>query len=237
MAESDVQPILQRALLALLDSKPEKPIEFLINHFQKEGEKTNLVTQAAHLLESIKSHHPATEERLLQAYNIISQYRGRFKFQKEVQGLTGDIYTDLLGQLLHGFPDSYVDKLLQKLRCHSDEYIPFLVFRAGVLTTLLLKECIQEAQELFKQLDTEGKRHITRSLGDCALTQLCTALTATANDPFSTLEMAVSLEVSQLCRTFDEEVKNVTTWDSLMTENEFVSEAVDVFLHQVPSTR
>ncbi|GIX92856.1 uncharacterized protein CEXT_582431 [Caerostris extrusa] len=111
--------------------------------------ETNLVAKAVYLLQDMTVYHPAVEERLLKAYSTICQY-------SEEDGLTGDIYTDLLVKLIADSPAYQKENFLQHLQCHSSEYVSFDVFRSGVLTSLLFNQFVSEVKLLFSNLCIEN---------------------------------------------------------------------------------
>ncbi|XP_023224802.1 tubulin polyglutamylase complex subunit 1-like [Centruroides sculpturatus] len=232
--EENVETVLHQALLLLLDNKPKDPISFLANHFQRECEKSNRVSQAAQFLENSNSNHPSIEEKLCRAYHTISQY----KIQQELRGLTGDIYTDLLVQLLTGLPERQTEVILQKLQCSYTEYVPFGIFHTGVLFCLQLKEYVQIARSLFQDLDEKHCGQVSRTLCKTVLDEINQALKITNENPKKVFEIAQKLSTNHLADKLICAVVSIDEDDDdMMKQDEFLNEAVNVFLQMIPKVK
>lgn len=230
--EENVETVLHHALLLLLDHKPKDPISFLANHFQRECEKSNRVSQAAQFLENSNSNHPSIEEKMCRAYHTISQY----KVQQELRGLTGDIYTDLLVQLLTGLPERQVEVILQKLQCFYTEYVPFGIFRAGVMCCLQLKEYIQITRSLYQDLSEKNSGQANYTLCKLVLEEINKAIKVTDIDPKKILEVAQQLSMGCLAENLTATATNVNT-DDIMKQEEFLNKAVGIFLQRIPKVK
>lgn len=245
----DIRGVLQQSLLALLDCKPNDPIDFLANYFLKECE-TNRVAQVAHSLEGLSTRNAALDENLHLAYEALRQYKGNAGGE-EVRGLTGDIYSELLvTMLLHGssrgtIPEAQADRLLHTLTALPFEPIPFSLFKISVRTCLLLREFCLEIEALFSGLDIEGKGAVSKSVCDAVLQELSMALKLTNPDSSSALEVAsLRLEISHLTSVLSQEntftglseTRSLTALSKSFTvkKDQFVADALDIFLSQVP---
>lgn len=230
MDDEGLDRALQNALLALLDVKPKDPIKFLATHFQMECE-TNLVAKAVHLLQDMTIYHPAVEERLLKAYSTICQY-------SEEDGLTGDIYTDLLVKLISESPAYQKDVFLQHLQSQSTEYVSFDVFRSGVLTSILFNQFVLEVRVLFTKICVENHDSAPTFLCKKALRKMGKCLGEAAKRSVTGVDVNnSSLGISELGSPFRRNMtKNLPTADYVKL-NTFLSEAVEVFLREVPKIK
>ncbi|GBM37827.1 hypothetical protein AVEN_84531-1 [Araneus ventricosus] len=229
MEDDSLDRALQYAILALLDVKPKDPIKFLATHFQMECE-TNLVAKAVYLLQDMTIYHPALEERLLKAYATICQY-------SEEEGLTGDIYTDLLVKLIADSPAYQKDNFLQHLQCQSTEYVSFDVFRSGVLTSILFNQFVLEVKLLFSKLCIENHDSAPAFLCKKALRKMSKCLAEAAKRSISGVDGPCTLGIAELSSPIRKNLtKNLPTPDFVKI-NMFLSEAVEIFLREVPKIK
>ncbi|GFY38912.1 uncharacterized protein TNIN_134641 [Trichonephila inaurata madagascariensis] len=229
MEDDSLDRALQCAILALLDVKPKDPIKFLAVHFQMECE-TNLVAKAVHLLQDMTICHPAMEERLLKAYATICQY-------SEEDGLTGDIYTDLLVKLIADSPGYQKENFLQHLQCQSTEYVSFDVFRSGVLTSILFNQFVLEVKLLFSKLCIEAHDAAPAFLCKKALRKMSKCLTEAAKRSISNVDGPSTLGISELSSPIRKNLtKNLPAADYVKL-NTFLCEAVEIFLREVPKIK
>ncbi|KFM79853.1 Tubulin polyglutamylase complex subunit 1, partial [Stegodyphus mimosarum] len=226
MEEENVDSVLQHALSALLEIKPNDPIRFLAEHFQMECE-TNLVAKAVHLLQDMTVYHPAVEDRLMRAYNTISGYSSD-------DGLTGDIYSDLLTKLIGDLPVHQKDTFVQHMKCQSPEFVPYDIFRAGVLASILLNQFIREVKTLFAKLCIENQDSAPTYLCKKALRKISKCLTENLKKSFNDSEAPNSLGIAEFSSPIRTCLpKNLPTVEYVKM-NTFLSEAVEIFLRDIP---
>ncbi|XP_042906561.1 tubulin polyglutamylase complex subunit 1-like [Parasteatoda tepidariorum] len=227
MEDDNLDKALQTAILALLDIKPKDPIKFLASHFQMECE-TNLVAKAVNLLQDMTIYHPAIEERLLESYAIISQY-------SDEDGVTGDIYTDLLVKLIADVPAFQKENFLHYLQCQSTEYVSFDVFRSGVLTSILFNQFIQEVHLLFTKLCVENHDSAPTFLCKKALRKMTKCLTEALKKSASNSNF--TLGISEMSSPIRKALpKNLPPTDYVKL-NTFVAEAIEIFIREVPKVK
>ncbi|XP_054722626.1 tubulin polyglutamylase complex subunit 1-like [Uloborus diversus] len=226
MEDETLDAALQHAILALLDVKPKDPIKFLASHFQMECE-TNLVAKAVHLLQNMTIYHPAIEERLLKAYATISQY-------SEEDGLTGDIYTDLLVKLIMDLPLHQKDNFLQYLQCQSTEYVSFAVFRSGVLKSILFNQFVEEVKVLFSKLCTENHDSAPTFLCKKALRKISKCLSEASKRQVMGTDLPCTLGISDWGSPIRKTMQRNLPASDYVKLATFLSEAVEIFLREIP---
>lgn len=228
MEDDSLDRTLQHAIFSLLDIKPKDPIKFLASHFQMECE-TNLVAKAVHLLQDMTICHPAIEERMLKAYATISLY-------SEEDGLTGDIYTDLLVKLIADVPSHQKDVFLQHLQCQSTEYVSFPVFRSGVLTSILFNQFVREVEILFNKLCIEHHDSAPTFLCKKALRKMNKCLSEAAKRPGGAM-MPYSLGIADLGSPIRKTMQKNLLASDFVKINHFLSEAIEIFLREIPKIK
>lgn len=228
MEDDSLDRTLQHAIFSLLDIKPKDPIKFLAAHFQMECE-TNLVAKAVHLLQDMTICHPAIEERMLKAYATISLY-------SEEDGLTGDIYTDLLVKLIAEVPPHQKDIFLQHLQCQSTEYVSFPVFRSGVLTSILFNQFVHEVEILFHKLCIENHDSAPTFLCKKALRKMSKCLSEATKMP-AVSGMSYSLGIADLGSPIRKTMQKNLLASDFVKINHFLSEAIEIFLREIPKIK
>lgn len=229
MEDDSLDRTLQHAIFSLLDIKPKDPIKFLASHFQMECE-TNLVAKAVHLLQDMTIYHPAIEERMLKAYATISLY-------SEEDGLTGDIYTDLLVKLIADVPSHQKDIFLQHLQCQSTEYVSFPVFRSGVLTSILFNQFVREVEILFDKLCIENHDSAPTFLCKKALRKMSKCLLEAAKRPVTAAHLPNSLGIADLGSPIRRTMQKNLIASDYVKINHFLSEAIEIFLREIPKMK
>lgn len=228
MEDDGLDRTLQNAIFALLDIKPKEPIKFLATHFQMECE-SNLVAKAVHLLEDMTIYHPAIEERMLKAYATISLY-------SEEDGLTGDIYTDLLVKLIAEIPPHLKDIFIQHLQCQSTEYVSFPVFRSGVLTSIMFNQFVQEVEMLFDKLCIENHDSAPTFLCKKALRKISKCLAESAKRPVVP-GIPCNLGIADLGSPLRRSIQKNLLSSDYVKINHFLSEAIEIFMREIPKIK
>ncbi|MEE6487460.1 hypothetical protein FKM82_014909 [Ascaphus truei] len=236
LAQAGVRDMLREAVLKVLEARPEEPVAFLADYFEKLGLGTAelaAVDQRPHLLgqqrlgRALWYLRTAFNNNLSIAYDCLSAGR------RKKPGLNGKSYSELLCRIcLEGdLPDEVSFQLLKKIQCRDHEAVPFDVFRYGVLTCFVLLEFMSKANTLFSVLN--GHNEADQRLCQAVLTTLEEALVASdLCIPASYLEAGIKLGPDCLAVAMDR------AWldrkpGARMSRREFLKEAAALFLDKV----
>uniref|UniRef100_T1J5J3 Pleckstrin homology domain-containing family A member 8 n=1 Tax=Strigamia maritima TaxID=126957 RepID=T1J5J3_STRMM len=224
---SKVGQLLQNAVITLMETKPENPIEYLALHYEWEPEKTTHVRQAAQLLTQLHYSHKEFIYKVHKAYLIVSQCPA----QQGLKGLTGDVQMDLLRLLTKGCPEREVLRLMERLYCRATEVVPFSVFRSSAITCLIFQEYVKEVTELYKLLDLSGEGQARRSVCDTLLTRLWNACLRNSNNEGDGKAEARTILSNE--SDFREILQKHRENDKKISFETFLSQSMDIFLMKI----
>ncbi|XP_033926654.1 tubulin polyglutamylase complex subunit 1 [Melopsittacus undulatus] len=166
LLRSGVTAMVREALLKVLEARPEEPVSFLADYFERlvlggpaatgdaAAEPTGPPQRLARALWYVSlahhSHRTAFDSNTGAAYEVLGG-GGR----RRAAGVDGRLYSELLRSICqHGeAPAEAAAALLRRVRCRDHEAVPFDVFRYGVLTCFVLLEFAAKADALFAVLD------------------------------------------------------------------------------------
>ncbi|NWI18488.1 TPGS1 polyglutamylase, partial [Crypturellus soui] len=167
LLQAGVTAMVREALLKVLEARPEEPVAFLADYFEKlvlsgaggeaGAEPPGLPQRLARALWYVRlahhSHRPAFSSNVALAYECLSGGGRRRR-----PGLDGRVYSELLRRVCRPgpAPDEAVSALLQKVQCREHEAVPLDVFRYGVLSCAVLREFAAKAGALYDALGGRG---------------------------------------------------------------------------------
>ncbi|XP_071967086.1 tubulin polyglutamylase complex subunit 1 [Engystomops pustulosus] len=245
LSQAGVRDMLREAVLKLLEARPEDPVLFLADYFEKLGvgaaggskpgdRGSHLLGQQriGHALWYLKmAHHSqraAFNNNLTIAYDCLSA-GGR----KKKPGLNGKTYSEVLIRICQegNLPSEISSALLKKIQCRDHEAVPFDVFRYGVLTCFVLVEFMSKADTLFNIL--EGDNQSDQRLCQAVLNTLEEALiTSDLSIPASYLEAGSKLGPDFLAIAMDQALQSRKP-GAPMGRSEFLNVASLLFLDKV----
>ncbi|KAF1602194.1 UNVERIFIED_CONTAM: Tubulin polyglutamylase complex subunit 1, partial [Eudyptes robustus] len=156
LLRAGVTAMVREALLKVLEARPEEPVSFLADYFER------LVLGSPGAAGEAAAELPGPPQRLARAlwtafdsnagaaYEVLGAGGRRRK-----AGVDGRLYSELLRRICQhgGAPTEAAAALLRRVRCRDHEAVPFDVFRYGVLTCFVLLEFAAKADALFGVLD------------------------------------------------------------------------------------
>ncbi|XP_056374007.1 tubulin polyglutamylase complex subunit 1 [Hyla sarda] len=245
LAQTGVRDMLREAVLKLLEARPEEPVVFLADYFEKlgvgaaggskpsdRGSHVLVQQRLGHVLWYLKlAHHSqrtAFNNNLTIAYDFLSA-GGR----KKKPGLNGKMYSEVLARICQegDLPTEVSAALLKKIQCRDHEAVPFDVFRYGVLTCFVLVEFKSKADTLFSILDSSNQPD--QKVCQAVLDTLDQALTASdLSVPASYLEAGSKLGPDCLAIAMDRALQNRKPGFP-MGRSEFLKDACILFLDKV----
>ncbi|XP_069783911.1 tubulin polyglutamylase complex subunit 1 [Narcine bancroftii] len=233
---------LREALFQVLENRPEDPVSFLGEYFQRlvESAREGAAEKSAPrpkeeqvscaLKQLLLSHYsrPAFSRNTALAFHILSCPANK----RKKPGLKGRIYTELLRQICGGAGISSCS-LIRKLQCWDHEAVPFSVFRHGVLTCFIFLDFVKISRRLFEVVAESGEA--SRTVCQALLDALQDALNVSksASGP-GCLDAALKLSPNQLGQTMEQAMrlrKNETS--PPMTQEEFTMLTAPFFIQRV----
>ena len=223
MQRSNVDSLVNNALLALLQARPREPIAFLSDYFGAYLEPRNRLLSAQ---EKIMTNHYTSsvfENNLVEAFKVLRLGKGGNIGQKPSAfvGVRGEEHNDLLMMLTRDMPIKYAEPLLNVLIKPDKQSVSFSSFRNDVTTIFLYQEFIRVSLSIYQDIDFSGKGHASRELCNVFLKEFKSLLdSGNAHEKFREDFNRVIARHS----TFDTQEKNS------MNVDEFVQSALGVFL-------
>ncbi|NXY85013.1 TPGS1 polyglutamylase, partial [Alcedo cyanopectus] len=166
LLRAGVTAMVREALLKVLEARPEEPVSFLADYFERlvlsspeattaelPGPPQRLARALWYVRLAHHSHRTAFDSNAGAAYDVLGAEGRRRK-----AGVDGRLYSELLWRICqHGAaPAEASSALLGRVRCRDHEAVPFDIFRYGVLTCFVLLEFAAKADALFRVLDGGG---------------------------------------------------------------------------------
>ncbi|NXT92136.1 TPGS1 polyglutamylase, partial [Anhinga rufa] len=166
LLQAGVTAMVREALLKVLEARPEEPVSFLADYFERlvlgspgaageasaelPGPPQRLARALWYVRLAHHSHRTAFDSNAGAAYEVLGAGGRRRK-----AGVDGRLYSELLRRICYhgGAPAEAASALLGRVRCRDHEAVPFDVFRYGVLTCFVLLEFAAKADALFGVLD------------------------------------------------------------------------------------
>ncbi|NXX87241.1 TPGS1 polyglutamylase, partial [Urocolius indicus] len=163
LLRAGVTAMVREALLKVLEARPEEPVSFLADYFERlvlggpaapgqaaaelPGPPQRLARALWYVRLAHHSHRTAFDSNAAAAYEVLGCGSGR----RRRAGVDGRSYSELLRLICqHGAaPAEAAAALLARVRCRDHEAVPFDVFRYGVLTCFVLLEFTAKADALF----------------------------------------------------------------------------------------
>ena len=223
MQRSNVDSLVNNALLALLQARPREPIAFLSDYFGAYLEPRNRLLSAQ---EKIMTNHYTSsvfENNLVEAFKVLRLGKGGNIGQKPSAfvGVRGEEHNDLLMMLTRDMPIKYAEPLLNVLIKPDKQSVSFSSFRNDVTTIFLYQEFIRVSLSIYQDIDFSGKGHASRELCNVFLKEFKSLLdNGNSHEKFREDFNRVIARHS----TFDTQEKNS------MNVDEFVQSALGVFL-------
>nr|XP_033811482.1 tubulin polyglutamylase complex subunit 1 [Geotrypetes seraphini] len=244
LRQAGVTGMLREALLTVLEARPEEPVAFLADYFEK------LALSRAEETGGDEPGSPARQQRLDRAiwYLRLAHYSQRTAFHNNVSiayeclsggvkkkrpGLNGRIYSEVLRRICRegAASEEIISLLLKKIQCRDYEAVPYDLFRYSTLTCFVLLEFISKADSLYHVLDDSGQadkrvcQAVLDTLGEAIMaSDLCV--------PTSYLEAGSKLRPDCLALAMDKALLTRRP-SSFMSRREFLSEAAVLFLTKV----
>ncbi|KAM4709295.1 tubulin polyglutamylase complex subunit 1 [Discoglossus pictus] len=246
LAQAGVRDMLREAVLKVLEARPEDPVSFLADYFDKLGtgsagrraggdEQGPYISGQQRLGRALwylkLAHHSqrtAFNNNLNIAYDCLSA-GGR----KKKPGLNGKLYSEVLSRICRdgGLSNDITSQLLKKIQCQDHEAVPFDVFRYGTLTCLVLLEFMSKADTLFGILNGQGQAD--QKICQAVLNTLEEALVASdLCVPASYLEAGSKLGPDCLAVAMDKAFMDKNS-GKLMSRKDFLNEASSLFIDKV----
>ncbi|KAM6235998.1 tubulin polyglutamylase complex subunit 1 [Porphyrio hochstetteri] len=246
LLRAGVTAMVREALLKVLEARPEEPVSFLADYFERlvlgspgatgeasaelSGPPQRLARALWYVRLAHHSHRTAFDSNASAAYEVLGA-GGR---RRKAGGVDGRLYSELLRRICQhgGAPAEASAALLGRVRCRDHEAVPFDVFRYGVLTCFVLLEFAAKADALFGILD-----------GGCgaADSRVCQAVLRALEDALGTghfslpgryLEAGSKLGPDGLALAMERALQE-RKLDTSMSREEFLKKATALFVAKV----
>ncbi|XP_064646676.1 tubulin polyglutamylase complex subunit 1-like isoform X1 [Lineus longissimus] len=248
---------IRDALAKIIENRPLEPVAFLADYFESFDSGADVTTKAFRQITLTHHSKPAFDTNLRIAYDILSTKKviknltrspgypeclgapvqSDF-FAKNLKGINGAVYLELLDMVCKGFPTPIIERLLSKIGCRNHEAVVFDIFKTGLFTCFVLKDYLAQAESLFKSLDIHDTGKANKILCDAVLQQLFLAVNGTNDEINSVLEVGYSLSPDKiygaLTKAMAGSSRNSTTTISC---DQFLVQAADSFLTKVNRVR
>ncbi|XP_064646678.1 tubulin polyglutamylase complex subunit 1-like isoform X3 [Lineus longissimus] len=225
---------IRDALAKIIENRPLEPVAFLADYFESFDSGADVTTKAFRQITLTHHSKPAFDTNLRIAYDILSTK----KVAKNLKGINGAVYLELLDMVCKGFPTPIIERLLSKIGCRNHEAVVFDIFKTGLFTCFVLKDYLAQAESLFKSLDIHDTGKANKILCDAVLQQLFLAVNGTNDEINSVLEVGYSLSPDKiygaLTKAMAGSSRNSTTTISC---DQFLVQAADSFLTKVNRVR
>ena len=240
---------MQEVLTKIIENRPEDPIGFLADYFEMLGDKTDRVCKA-HQQVCLTHHSKAafhTNVRI--AFDLLSQNKAfdrrgkplrRDPIGRQLKGINGMIFSDLLNLLCNAFPVTVKEKLMKKIQCRDHEVVIFEVFKSGVFTCRVLQDFLNQTDMLFKSLDINRSGKVDRVLCDIITQQLVKAVSNTSSsNPTTVLDGGYVLAPDKLFMSIANSLFNCKGSGSkaMMASEDFICGVADAFLSKVQALK
>ncbi|XP_010561563.1 PREDICTED: tubulin polyglutamylase complex subunit 1 [Haliaeetus leucocephalus] len=245
LLRAGVTAMVREALLKVLEARPEEPVSFLADYFER------LVLGSPGAAGEAAAELPGPPQRLARAlwYVRLAHHRDRTAFdsnagaayevlgaggRRRKAGVDGRLYSELLRRICQhgGAPAEAAAALLGRVRCRDHEAVPFDVFRYGVLTCFVLLEFAAKADALFGVLDG-GSGAADGRVCQAVLRALEDALgTGNFSLPSRYLEAGSKLGPDGLALAMDRALQERKLGTS-MSRDEFLKKATALFIARV----
>ncbi|NWH82930.1 TPGS1 polyglutamylase, partial [Piaya cayana] len=245
LLRAGVTAMVREALLKVLEARPEEPVSFLADYFER------LVLSSPGAAGDASAEQPGPSQRLARAlwYVRLAHHSHRTAFdsnagaayevlgtggRRRKAGVDGRLYSELLRRICQhgGAPAEAAAALLGRVRCRDHEAVPFDVFRYGVLTCFVLLEFAAKAEALFAVLDG-GRGAADGRLCQAVLRALEEALgTGHVPLPGRYLQAGSKLGPDRLALAMDRALQEKKLGAS-MSREEFLKKATALFVAKV----
>ncbi|XP_064597861.1 tubulin polyglutamylase complex subunit 1-like [Liolophura sinensis] len=238
---NNVKHLMKDVLGKLLANRPADPLAFIANYFESLEDQTNLVVKAHQQICLTHHSRPAFLRNLKAAYSLLSQHKvfrdfelfGGIIVKKNLRGVSGSIYTDLLVMLTKDIPPVVMNRLMKKIECSEFEAVTFETFKSGVFTCCVLLDYVKLTDKLFHALDIQKMGRVEKALSKVVLDQLDLALNqSNPGDPVSILQSGYSLGPVGLAEALEKAYKPNPRSPTCVTCEEFVCQACEPFLER-----
>ncbi|XP_015742030.1 tubulin polyglutamylase complex subunit 1 [Coturnix japonica] len=245
LLQADITAMVREALLKVLEARPEEPVSFLADYFERlvlggSGTTGEAAAELAGPMQRLgralcyvhlahHSHRTAFNTNISTAYEVLGS-GGR----RKMLGVDGRLYSELLRRICqHGdAPQDVVAELLHRVQCRDHEAVPFDVFRYGVLSCFVLLEFVSKARMLYDVLDN-GAGVADKSVCQAVLCTLEEALGAGGlSVPGRYLEASSRLGPDCLALAMDRALQE-RQLSSTMSREEFLKKATALFVAKV----
>lgn len=158
--------LVQDALSALLQARPEDPVSFLADYFGSFLEPKNKLIRAHERIKVDNYSSSIFENNLIDAYKDLNEC------DSIKNGLQGEDHNELLMMLTKDLPVKYAEQLLEQLFKPERQSVSFSSFRNDITTALMFKDFTRTALSLYQDIDFAGQGNAHRELCDFFLDEL-----------------------------------------------------------------
>ncbi|NXC41280.1 TPGS1 polyglutamylase, partial [Penelope pileata] len=246
LLQADVTAMVREALLKVLEARPEEPISFLADYFERlvlggpgaageaaaelPGPTQRLCRALWYVRLAHHSHRTAFNNNISTAYEVLGASGRRRR-----PGVDGRLYSELLRRICqHGdAPQEAAAALLRRVQCREHEAVPFDVFRYGVLTCFVLLEFAAKAQALYEVLGGDNGAADQRVCQAvlCALEEALGA--GGSSGPGRYLEVGSKLGPDCLAVAMERALREERKRSPSMSREEFLRKATALFVAKV----
>ncbi|XP_065714115.1 tubulin polyglutamylase complex subunit 1 [Patagioenas fasciata] len=245
LLRAGVTAMVREALLKVLEARPEEPVSFLADYFERlvlgspaaageasaelPGPPQRLARALWYVRLAHHSHRTAFDSNAGAAYEVLGAGGRRRK-----AGVDGRLYSELLRRICQRgpAPAEAAAALLGRVRCRDHEAVPLPVFRYGVLACSVLLEFAAKADALFGVLGG-GSGVADGRVCQAVLQALEEALgTGHGPRPGRFLEAGSRLGPDRLALAMDQALRERQR-GSAMSREEFLRRATALFVARV----
>ncbi|PVD37872.1 hypothetical protein C0Q70_00474 [Pomacea canaliculata] len=232
LERTHINVLLRELLGKIIANRPEDPVVFLADFFQSQlaehQSSQSQVQRAVKLLCMTHHSQPVFELNVREAYDLLMKQ----KINKNLRGINGTLYTELLWELCRTLPSSVAMRLMKKLECYDHEAVTFNVFKSSVFTCCIFREFVNIAEKLFASLDIHKNGKPDNVLCEAVIGQLKVALGSSSSDVKRIIESSYNVGPEVLHQAL-ERAFATSKVHGFYNSEQFVAEACETFLSKV----
>jgi len=225
LEKNKVKETMGDLISQLAANRPSDPLKFMADYFQSTYEQSNRLEKSYQTI--LLTHHsrPAFRQNLIKAFGILNQT----KVAKNLYGINGIIFGELLNMLLREAPARAATKIKEKLSRRPNEAVAFPVFQYSATCISIFNDYLEVAAQLYELLDVRSTGLVDRLHSEAILNKLKSTFVQMRQDKTSGVEACLSLSPDGIYSVLSQ-VPNTNGSRSTINHDQFLEIAADVYL-------
>ncbi|KAF6038114.1 TPGS1 [Bugula neritina] len=227
LEKNRVKETMSDLVTQLTANRPADPLKFMADYFQSSYEQSNRLEKSYQVI--MLSHHsrPAFKQNVATAFDILNQT----KLTKQLTGINGMLFDELLTLLLKDTPSSAAAKFKHKLCRRQHEAVTYEVFYYAVSSIVLYRDYLELSNQLYELLDVGSNGQVDKTYSEIVISQLRSSFSLLSQQSSEgELQACVNLSPDGISAALSKASASAAGNKTTLNHDQFMETAASAFL-------